>query len=153
MMSNNKSSRILPNLIVLTVILSSCGASTTTPNPPDYSIHTTMWNWVKSEGGFIGQVQTPDSVHYHQFYVLRSDSSLSFVRTPDLGSASWNGAYQIWRDLYALSQDTQTMIRFYIPHGIEPGGTIARLQYRGADTILIGDDAADGILETYARAR
>ena len=145
--------KIKNSLLLAVFLLSSCGHSTTTQNPPDTSVRSTTWNWVNSEGGFRGGVVTPATAGYRQYYIFRSDSTLSFVRTPDTTNSSWNGAYHIFRQYYAMTGDTQFVINFYLPHGIEPAGTIQRLQYRGQDTIMIGEDAADGIIETYARAR
>jgi len=64
-----------------------------------------------------------------------------------------NGYYKMSRMFYPMRGDTEMVIVMSGSPKFPPELPWQRVQYHGSDTILIGDDAADGIIDTYARAR
>jgi hypothetical protein len=110
------------------------------------------WEWVNSEGGFRGGTVTPADAGYHQHYQFRSDSTFTFTRVPDSSEASRTGSFKMSRMFYPITKDTQTVIAFFNSPRFPPEIPWERLQYHGSDTILIGEDATDGIIDTYVRS-
>jgi hypothetical protein len=141
--------------LFVTLAVGGCnaGSSTSGNGPVPSKTIVGTWDWVHSEGGFRGGFVTPAEVGYHQQYTLRADSTFSFVRTPDSAIVSWNGRYGTTKQFYQITQDTQSFIMFTSRPLTLPPVPLIRLQYHGTDTILLGEDATDGIIETYARTK
>jgi len=141
--------------IFMTFVIAGCndGGSTYTNVPAQSKTIAGRWDWVRSEGGLRGGIETPASVRYNQQYTLLADSTFSFIRTPDSDKVSWSGDYSTTRQFYSITHDTQSFIMFVTSRATTPPVPLIRLQYHGTDTILLGEDATDGIIETYARTK
>jgi hypothetical protein len=62
---------------------------------------------------------------------------------------SVSGTFQIAREYYPVTRDTLSYIDLHSMNG--PSGYL--LRYHGNDTILLGDDVTDQIMETYIRVK
>jgi len=122
------------------IVLAGCSNSTNPPSSQQGLIGT--WDWVQSRGGDPIGVENPATTGYHQQYTFRSDSTYLFVRTPDTTNAGQSGVFHC----------LDSAVWFKATTHLEPS-PLVRLQFHGNDTLLLGDDSADGAIATYARVK
>ena len=99
------------------------------------------WKWIRSVGGFAGQVITPESVGYSLQYNFQSDSVLTIAKNGHLQSQTRFRVKEepAWGEGRArvLYLDNDPIRRF--------------ISFTAPDTLILTDDCADCYTSTYVR--
>lgn len=101
------------------------------------------WRWIRSVGGFAGQILTPDSVGYSLQYDFQEDSTLTIYKNgqPETQSSFSVKTETVWagvsvQTLYMENEPIRRVISFSAP-----------------DTLVLIDDCMDCYISTYIKMK
>ena len=137
---------------MVTRVAASCNS---TPSEPGGTVEDSIigdWTWVRSVGGLQGGEYTPATNGYNEYNSFRKNGVMEVLRVPDtMYHASRTLTYGITRRYYPMTQDTQyflLMKEYPASQGYE-----SLLEFHGKDTVVIGDDFADGLRAEWVRVK
>ncbi|MCW9706435.1 hypothetical protein [Fodinibius salsisoli] len=102
-----------------------------------------QWQWVRSSGGFAGEVTTRDSAGVpDRHFNFKSNGAFTFYRTDTLVQA---GKYSLQKKEgdVIISYDTGQKDFFFDQ----------RVTFKGKDTLILSDECYDCYIHTYIRAQ
>jgi hypothetical protein len=136
-------------LLSLFFVVTSCRKDISVPNPELEKLFTT-WDWVKSTGGISGAGETPEStgcsiqIEYNKngIFKLYKDNvqASKFKFTLSEGPSLYGS-----ETVYIITYDN-------LKESLESSpGPNDEIEFRGKDTLILNDQAADGYKGFYVR--
>lgn len=101
------------------------------------------WNWVQSSGGIAGTTITPKSEGYVGTLEITNDNTFS----------TYHNSILQFHDSFTLSKDTSKNTNYAGFVTFKTNGTTNLVKRATRDTLIIGDDFADGFTALYVRKK
>lgn len=99
------------------------------------------WNWVQSSGGIAGATLTPKSEGYTGTLEITSDNTMS----------TYHNSTLLFHDSFTLTKDTNKNTNYAGVLTFKTNGTISYIMRATRDTLIMGDNFADGFTALYVR--
>lgn len=104
------------------------------------------WRWVSSQGGWGGQLQTPESTGQTRTAIFRSDGLARFLRNDSLVTQV---RYSL-ESLYDREGNQYLIIRYLVPEYVLAPQQVA---FGEKDTLYLRDTCMDCYYHVYTRIR
>lgn len=108
------------------------------------------WQWIRTTGGFVGMVITPDSVGYESYTVFEPDHTYSVFRADTLVK---KGKYRSGKEDGEKTISYED-IQYFPPRPNKTSFSPRQwIKFRGSDTLVLMDQCYDCYISTYVRVR
>ena len=136
--------RLLPAVIILILIVTSCGKNKATEDVIVHPIPNVLsdWSWLNSSGGIAGVYLTPESTGYTQRLEFWQDSTARMYRGDTLW---WIDTFTVEIRKWIADNTAVPMLVYKHGHSVDQYFNISQ----NGDTLYLYDNVVDGFSHEY----